>query len=85
MANGAYIQARIDTKTKKQAKGILDKLGISMSEAIVVYMKQIVLQKGIPFELKLPNRATLQAMEQLESGKGVTFDSVDELLEDLDN
>jgi len=85
MANGAYIQARIDAKTKKQAKGILDKLGISMSEAIVVYMKQIVLQQGIPFELKLPNRATLRAIEQLESGKGVTFDSVDELLEDLQN
>ena len=85
MANGAYIQARIDAKTKKQAKGILDKLGISMSEAIVVYMKQIVLRQGIPFELKLPNRSTLRAMEQLESGKGVTFDSVDELLEDLRN
>ena len=85
MANGAYIQARIDAKTKKQAKSILDKLGISMSEAIVVYMRQIVLQQGIPFELKLPNRSTLRAMEQLESGKGVTFDSVDELLEDLRN
>lgn len=85
MANGAYIQTRIDAKTKKQAKGILDKLGISMSEAIVVYMRQIVLQQGIPFELKLPNRSTLRAMEQLESGKGVTFDSADELLEDLRN
>ena len=85
MANGAYIQARIDAKTKKKAKGILDKLGISMSEAIVVYMKQIVLRQGIPFELKLPNRATLQAIEQLESGKGVTFDSAGKLLEDLDN
>ena len=85
MANGAYIQARIDAKTKKQAKGILDKLGISMSEAIVVYMRQIVLQQGIPFELKLPNRSTLRAIEQLESGKGVTFGSVDELLEDLQN
>lgn len=85
MANGSYIQARIDAKTKKQAKGILDKLGISMSEAIVVYMRQIVLQQGIPFELKLPNRSTLRAIDQLESGKGVTFGSVDELLEDLQN
>jgi hypothetical protein len=40
---------------------------------------------GIPFELKLPNRSTLRTIEQLESGKGVTFDSVDELLEDLQN
>ena len=58
---------------------------MSMSEAIVVYLKQIILQRGIPFELKLPNKATLTAVQELESGKGATFDSVDELLEDLEN
>lgn len=84
MANGAYIQARIDAKTKKKAKSVLDRLGISMSEAIVVYMKQIVLQQGIPFEIKLPNQATLKAIEQIEAGKGVTFESVDELIEDME-
>lgn len=85
MRNGAYVQARIDPQIKEEARNILDELGISMSEAIVVYLKQIILQRGIPFELKLPNKATLQALQQLESGKGVTFDSVDKLLEDLEN
>ena len=85
MANGTYVQARIDPHIKEEARSILDELGISMSEAIVVYLKQIILQRGIPFELKLPNKATLQAVQQLESGKGVTFGSVDELLEDLEN
>jgi len=85
MRNGSYVQARIDPHIKEEARSILDELGISMSEAIVVYLKQIILQRGIPFELKLPNKATLQAVQELESGKGVTFDSVNELIEDLEN
>jgi len=85
MANGAVVQARIDPQIKEDARGVLDELGMSMSEAIVVYLKQIVLRRAIPFELKLPNKATLQAVEQLESGKGVTFNSADELFEDLEN
>ena len=85
MRNSTYVQARIDPRIKEEARNILNELGISMSEAIVVYLKQIILQRGIPFELKLPNKATLQAVQQLESGKGVTFDSVDKLLEDLEN
>ena len=85
MRNSSYVQARIDPRIKEEARNILDELGISMSEAIVVYLKQIILQRGIPFELKLPNKDTLQAVQQLEAGKGVTFDSVDKLIEDLDN
>jgi DNA-damage-inducible protein J len=85
MANGTTIQARIDPKVKRQARDVLDKLGISMSEAIGVYIRQIVLRQAIPFELKLPNQATLQAIEELESGKGVTFDSADELFKDLES
>lgn len=85
MANETYIQARIDPDIKAQARSVLDKLGLSMSEAIGIYIRQIVLQQKIPFELKLPNKATLQAVEQLESGKGVTFNNVDELIEDLES
>ena len=85
MANETYIQARIDPDIKAQARSVLDKLGLSRSEAIGIYIRQIVLQQKIPFELKLPNKATLQAVEQLESGKGVTFNNVDELIEDLES
>ena len=85
MANGAVVQARIDPKIKEEARGILDELGMSMSEAIVVYLKQIILRRAIPFELKLPNETTLQAVKQLDSGEGVTFNNADELFEDLDS
>ncbi len=85
MPNSATIQTRIDPDVKKQAKRILDTLGISMSEAIGAYLRQIVLSKGIPFELKIPNEATVQAIEQLEAGKGTTFENTDELLKDLES
>lgn len=85
MAKGTFVQARIDPNIKAQARSVLDKLGISMSEAIGVYIRQIVLQQGIPFELKLPNQTTLQAVKQLESDKGVTFDNADELFRDLES
>ncbi len=85
MANGTTIQARVDIKTKQQARGILNGLGISMSEAISMFFKQIVLHRGIPFELKIPNETTLQAIKELESGKGKKFASVDDLFKELDN
>jgi len=85
MSNSATIQTRIDPNIKQQAKRILDTLGITMSEAIGAYLRQIVLHKGIPFELKIPNEATMQAVEQLESGKGTTFGNVDDFLKDLES
>ena len=83
MANGTIVQARIDPQIKEDARGILNELGITMSEAIVVYLRQIIIQRAIPFELKLPNKATEHAIEQLESGKGVTFNNTEELFKDL--
>ena len=77
------IQARIDAESKEQAKKILDFLGLTMSEAISLYFKQIVLCRGIPFEIKIPNKATLEAMRELETGKGKKFATAKDLLEDL--
>jgi len=79
------IQVRLDKKTKSQAQKVFKVLDISMSEAIKLFLRQVALQRGIPFELKLPNEATLHAVGQLDSGKGVTFNSADELFEDLEN
>lgn len=54
MARTANIFARVEPEIKKQAEIILDQLGIPMSNAISIFLRQIVLQKGIPFEMKLP-------------------------------
>ena len=85
MANSTTIQTRIDPKVKKQAKKILDTLGLTMSEAIGAYLRQIVLRKGIPFELKIPNETTMEAVEQIETGKGKTFKNANDFIKDLES
>ncbi|MDK7226952.1 type II toxin-antitoxin system RelB/DinJ family antitoxin [Lactobacillus iners] len=54
MANTNVIYVRIDTTLKENAENILNQLGITPSSAIQMLYSQIVLQKGMPFELRLP-------------------------------
>jgi DNA-damage-inducible protein J len=79
------ISARVDESSKKQAKSVLEKLGLSMSGAIELFFRQVVIHQGIPFDIRLPSTGTAQAIDELEAGKGTKFESVDDLFEDLDN
>ncbi|MBQ3663817.1 MAG: type II toxin-antitoxin system RelB/DinJ family antitoxin [Clostridia bacterium] len=54
MAKSANLYARIEPDVKEQAEAILGALGIPASNAITMFYKQIILQKGLPFEVKLP-------------------------------
>ncbi len=54
MAKSANLYARIEPDVKEQAESILNALGIPASSAITMFYKQIILQKGLPFEVKLP-------------------------------
>lgn len=53
----ANVFTRVDPDTKEQAEAILNQLGIPMSNAIGMFLRQIVMQRGIPFEMKLPASA----------------------------
>ncbi len=55
MARTANIMTRVEPSIKEQAEAVLDQLGISMSTAMSMYLRQIALQRKIPFEMKLPN------------------------------
>lgn len=50
----ANVYTRVDPETKAQAEAVLNQLGIPMSNAIGMFLKQVVLQQGIPFDMKLP-------------------------------
>lgn len=54
MARTANVFARVEPEVKEQAEQVLDRLGISMSNAVGMFLRQIVIQRGIPFEMKLP-------------------------------
>ncbi len=86
MAKTAIIQTRVDPVIKTKAQIILKKLNISMSEAISLYLSQITLHNGIPFEIKIPNEITAKTLKDAENGKNLhKVDSVDELFQELDS
>ncbi len=85
MAKTATIQTRVDPVIKHNAQMILKKLNISMSEAISMYLSQITLHNGIPFEIKIPNELTAKTLEDAENGIDIhKVDSIDELFRELD-
>jgi len=69
MGNTANINARIDPATKDEAVGILRSLGITTSQAISAFFKQIIFTGGIPFDLKVPNKTTVETFRKTDAGK----------------
>lgn len=66
------IRARIEPKLKARAEGILGEIGLNPSDAIRVFYKQVVLRKGLPFDVAIPNEATRRAMRDIQKGRGLT-------------
>jgi len=86
MAKTATIQARINPDLKKKAQKILNKLNLSMSEAISLYLTQVTLHRGIPFDIKIPNELTEKTLEKADKGVELNeVSSVDELFQELNN
>lgn len=78
------INVKIDAETKNQAVGILHSLGLNTTQAISLFFRQIIYTKSIPFPVRLPGQETLKAINELETGGGKKFTSVDDFFEDLD-
>jgi len=69
MPKSAIIQTRIDPSVKNKAQKIFSKLNISMSEAITLFLTQVSLRKGIPFDIKIPNKLTEDTLLKSEKGE----------------
>jgi len=78
MALDATVRARIDVELKQDVEKILSEIGLSTSQAITMFMKGIRRERGMPFELKIPNDETLEAMKEIEEGitEKVTFETL---------
>lgn len=86
MPKSAIIQTRIDPGVKSKAQRILNKLNISMSEAISLFLTQVSLNKGIPFEIKIPNKLTEDTLTKSERGEELhEVSDTKELLKELNN
>lgn len=83
MPSDSIVRARIDSATKEKATEALSRMGLSVSDAIRLLLVRIASEEAFPFPIKTPNAKTRAAMRELEEGKGVKFDSAEELFKDL--
>lgn len=80
----ATINTRIEPKLKTKAETILQKIGLTAAEAVRLFYTQICLNNGLPFEVKIPNKATINAMHEADIRKTHKAKNVDALFEDLE-
>ena len=78
-----YVRARIHSHTKDRAADALEAMGLSISDAIRLLMLRIADEKRLPFEVRIPNAETKRAINELQSGEGKRFDSIQSLMDDL--
>jgi DNA-damage-inducible protein J len=78
------VRARLEPDLKAEAELILEQLGISTTEAIRIFFKQVQLQRGMPFDIKLPNETTKKALDDALKRRNLkTSSSAQELFDDL--
>ena len=91
-ARTSNVFARVEPEIKEQAETVLDELGIPMSTAISMFLRQVAMQRGIPFEMKLPAKRPLamgeltkeqldaellKGMNEIENGQVFSADDVE--------
>lgn len=80
------VRARIEPDLKVSAQRVLAANGLTISDAVRLFLRQVVLSQGIPFEVRIPNAATLSALtESEELAAKARFRSAQEMFDELEN
>jgi DNA-damage-inducible protein J len=83
----SMLHIRVDDDTKEQATAALSAMGLTMSDAVRLFLRRVVIDQAFPLELKVPNADTLAAMEEsrtlMKKGRA-RFANADELFADLE-
>lgn len=77
------VRCRIDEDLKARATEVLNACGLSISDALRLFLRQVVVTQGLPFEVRAPSQKTARAMQQAREIRQ-RFDSVDDMLRDAD-
>jgi DNA-damage-inducible protein J len=76
MGKTETIRARVEPELKREAEAVLEKIGLTSSEAITLFLTQVRLKKGLPFPLRVPNKQTKRAIKEARARKNIeTFES----------
>lgn len=78
------VRSRIEPEIKDRATVVLASCGLNLSDAIRLFLRQVVVQDGLPFEVKVPNATTRAAMQEARAMRKAKFDSAQALFNDLE-
>lgn len=73
------IRARVTPQLKQDAEEVLEAIGMSTTEAITVFLKQVIMRKGLPFDVRIPNRTTRKVLQEIQEGRGLIKSDLEEL------
>ena len=71
MAKTSTVHARIEPDLKNEAEELFHKLGLSATQAITLFYKQVQMRKGLPFDVILPNEATRKTFEDTDADRNL--------------
>lgn len=84
MSKSAMVRARIEPELKREAEKVFDQLGLSVTQAITIFYRQVGLRKGLPFDVVVPTDTTLKTFEDTDAGRGlVVCQDADDMFEKL--
>jgi DNA-damage-inducible protein J len=84
MSKTAVITARIEPGLKESVEQVFTQLGLTTTQAITLFLRQVELQQGLPFNLKVPNAATQAALQEAQKRQNLTaYADANELFADL--
>jgi DNA-damage-inducible protein J len=83
MAANAVVRARVNEQIKDEASVVLEAMGLTVSDAFRIMITRIAKEKALPFEPLVPNAETIEAMKEARAGKLQSFNSIDDLMSDM--
>ena len=73
MRKSATVRARIEPRLKTEAESLFRKLGLSTTQAITLFYRQVKLRKGLPFDVVIPNETTCKTFEDTDAGRNLVL------------
>ncbi len=83
MIANTVVRARIDERTKAEATAVLAAIGLTLSDAVRLMLMRVAAEKALPFEPLIPNAKTIEAMEELRQGGLKSYNSIEDLIQEL--
>lgn len=87
MSKTANLNVRIDPETKSKAENLFSRFGLTVSDAVNMFLHQSIMYGGIPFEVRVPNKETEEALDDVLNHRNLSgpYETMEALMEALDS